>query len=104
MLTQMIPENILDKVSQGIIATLQPLMKGKYEGAFGVDMMIVAVGNELKLHPCVELNLRRTMGHIALAISPQTSEPQRLMRIDYDSKYHLRIINTFENVPPTALV
>jgi hypothetical protein len=46
----------------------------------------------------VELNLRRTMGHVALSIPCDETMPQRLMRIDYTNRYHLRIIDTNENV------
>lgn len=33
--------------------------------AVGVDMMIVNVGGKMELHPCVEVNLRMTMGFVA---------------------------------------
>ena len=40
------------------------------------------------LHPCVEINLRRTMGHVALALNALMNpdgddELCRIMRIDY---------------------
>lgn len=84
-----------------IMQVLRPCLEGKYSGPFGVDMMILAGGI---LHPCVELNLRRTMGHVALAASPAAPAPQRLMRIDHGDRYHLRIINTFENVIDNSLI
>lgn len=66
-----------------------------YTGPFGVDMMVYATDNAVKVNPCVELNLRRTMGHVALALSPQEPEPLRLMGIHYDgSHYHLRVRET----------
>jgi hypothetical protein len=54
-----------------------------YEGPFGIDMMVVANPDatsekslaadieerQFLLHPCVEINLRRTMGHVALALT-----------------------------------
>ena len=71
---------------------------------FGVDMMIVAKNatssfslenaecDGFLLHPCVEINLRRTMGHVALALSPLDDIKQGTMAINYDSKrYHLKI-------------
>jgi len=84
-----------------IIQSLRSCLSGKYSGPFGIDMMILA--NDV-LHPCVELNLRRTMGHVALSVSPRNSAPQRLMRIDYANRYHLRIIDTFENIINNSLV
>ncbi|MCH5182415.1 MAG: hypothetical protein J1F06_07245 [Prevotellaceae bacterium] len=55
---------------------LQESLQGRYAGPLGVDMMIVACGGELRLHPAVEINLRLTMGHVAarfLARFPETS-------------------------------
>lgn len=60
----------------------------------GVDMMVVAkeTGDGFLLHPCVEINLRRTMGHVALALSPDDNTKEGTMSIAYESKrYHLRL-------------
>ena len=71
-----------------------------YRGPFGVDMMVVKENSQLsnhqdcqlKLHPCVEINLRRTMGHVALALSPKDDDVRKVMRIVYeDNIYKLRI-------------
>lgn len=80
-----------------------------HKGPFGVDMMVVCDGEKddkgkapasdstLRLHPCVEINLRRTMGHVALAISPDKPLRQQNMRILYEANaYHLRIEDDFE--------
>ena len=47
----------------------------------------------LKLNACVELNLRRTMGHVALVLRALGNKyERRLMRIEYDgNRYHLRV-------------
>ena len=61
---------------------------------FGVDMMIVAKDDAdgFLLHPCVEINLRRTMGHVALSLSPLDDIKEGNMTITYDSKrYHLKL-------------
>lgn len=64
-----------------------------YRGPFGVDMMIVASDSDhFLVHPCVEINLRRTMGHVALSITPQTPQPPRVMSICYSGgQYHFSI-------------
>ena len=101
MLGRYVGMQLLDAVRDSICSTMAKALQGIYTGPFGVDMMIVA-GKELStiflLHPCVELNLRRTMGHVALSIPCDDTIPQRLMRIDYTNRYHLRIIDTNENV------
>jgi len=59
----------------------------QYVGPFGVDMMVTTSG----LHPCVEVNLRRTMGHVALSLTPETHTPLRVMRIQLEDIYKLKI-------------
>jgi hypothetical protein len=64
--------DLIDCVNEKICNTIQ---LGNYRGPFGVDMMIVMKsgerGENCLLHPCVEINLRRTMGHVALALTVQ---------------------------------
>lgn len=48
---------------------LTDVLGGQYEGVLGVDMMIVDVPDGVALMPCVEVNVRRTMGHVALAVA-----------------------------------
>jgi hypothetical protein len=52
-----------------LILHLQKLLDGNYNGPLGVDLMIIKKEEALRLHPCVEINLRNTMGHIALLIN-----------------------------------
>lgn len=88
-ISRYVPVGLLDSVRQKIIAALD---LGDYRGPFGVDMMVVAGGNGFLLHPCVEINLRRTMGHVALSLSPTDDEIRKVMRIVYDGNhYKLRI-------------
>lgn len=86
----------LGKVASKISKCLSVRLRNLYKGPLGVDMMVVASadGNApFLLHPCVEINLRRTMGHVALALSPSPFEPQQSMCISYDGHYHLKINN-----------
>lgn len=67
-----------------------------YRGPFGIDMMIVAKDSGFLLHPCVEINLRRTMGHVALAVSPTVAGNLRTMHIDYlEKKFRFSIKPNF---------
>ena len=54
-------------------------------------MMIVAAGDGFLLHPCVEINLRRTMGHVALSLTPDDDDIVRVMRIELTDHYKLLI-------------
>ena len=42
-----------------------PSLLGDYQGPLGIDMMRLSDGH---VHPVVEINLRRTMGHLALTL------------------------------------
>ncbi len=89
ILSRYIPASLLDAVKEKIINTSAI---HSYRGLFGVDMMIVRDDSLFLLHPCVEINLRRTMGHVALALSPSDDDIRKVMRIDYeDNNYKLRI-------------
>ena len=103
MISCYIPVSLLDLVKQRIIERLH--LDG-YVGPFGIDMMIVkSIGNgnhnsqlsivncQLGLHPCVEINLRRTMGHVALSISPTDDDIRAVMRVIYDGNHYKLKIN-----------
>ena len=80
--------DLLDTVSQQVA---QQLDLGDYRGPFGIDMMVVRGDDGFLLHPCVEINLRRTMGHVALSLSPDDDEILRVMQISYDNRYKLSV-------------
>lgn len=85
---------LLDEVKKQIETFLTKEINGAYTGPLGVDMMICSPWEEgtsdVVLNPCIEINMRRTMGHVALAL---TRRGQRgIMSIDYDGKnYRLHI-------------
>ena len=94
MISAYLAETLLDDVREKICSGLSTVFNGKYRGSFGVDMMVCGSHDDdgFLLHPCVEINLRRTMGHVALALSPNDDDVRRVMRIDYtDNYYKLRI-------------
>lgn len=43
-------------------------MPPAYRGPLGIDMMVVSTAQGHRIHPCVEVNLRRTMGWVALQL------------------------------------
>lgn len=91
MISRYIPVSLLDSVKQRIVERLH--LDG-YVGPFGIDMMIVRPQpSSLSLHPCVEINLRRTMGHVALSISPTDDDIRAVMRVIYDGNHYKLKIN-----------
>lgn len=92
MLAKYLSEELIDTIKQRACSYFSRLMSPWYAGPFGIDMMIVAKqnGKGFLLHPCVEVNVRRTMGHVALALSPQGDAPKKLMRIVHEANYTLK--------------
>lgn len=52
-----------------LINALQTIFSNEYEGFLGVDMLIYKENNQYYIHPCVEINMRYTMGMVALQLS-----------------------------------
>ncbi len=93
MISEYIAEDLLESVRSQLCIYLGQLLCDGYQGPLGVDMMVVASpGKEgFLLHPCVEINLRRTMGHVAIALAGQCPSG-RVMNIDFqDNHYKLKI-------------
>ena len=99
IISRYIPTELLKNVQEKICQELGETYRGKYRGPFGIDMMAVhngqwsMVNGQCSLHPCVEINLRRTMGHVALALSPKDDDLRRVMRIEYSKNNYQLIIN-----------
>ena len=93
-ISRYIPIDLLKTVQQKICAKMGSWLKDQYTGVFGIDMMVVRRddGDGFLLHPCVEINLRRTMGHVAISLTELTSGLPQLMKIEYDSNiYKMKI-------------
>ena len=67
----------IDKVVRDQKSFIEERILPLYSGHLGIDMM---ADKEGKVYPCVELNLRRTMGHVALAYSGMTEHEKRSIR------------------------
>lgn len=57
------------------LTSILPDIIGDYEGNLGIDMMVYRSDGSLKTAPCVELNLRTTMGFIALHLADKYLTP-----------------------------
>ncbi|MCR5313795.1 MAG: hypothetical protein K6E54_09195, partial [Bacteroidaceae bacterium] len=68
ILSSGIDAHILDWVIDYSINSLSHHLCSRYRGYVGIDMLICHHNNKIKLHPCVEINLRRNMGILALDI------------------------------------
>ena len=94
MISRYISVDLLKAIRQKICTLMGVLLKDRYAGAFGIDMMVVRRddGDGFLLHPCVEINLRRTMGHVATSLTERCSGLPKLMKMEYNSNiYKIRI-------------
>lgn len=54
-----------------------PSLAGAYRGPLGVDLMLVRTeAGHVAVHPCVEINVRLTMGWVALHLARHLPEPE----------------------------
>ena len=64
-ITKYISPQLLHAVTRRLCALLGDYYRDFPIGPIGVDMMVVLEDGEYKLDPYIEINLRRTMGHVA---------------------------------------
>lgn len=75
-LTSVIEATALDNISCTLENVLSELIGKNYEGYCGVDMMLYnADDGETRIAPCIELNLRMTMGIVALLLAEKRLAP-----------------------------
>lgn len=99
MISRYVPASSVDIVRAKVMDALREVLGRRYVGPLGVDMMIVSHPSVdgFLIHPCVEINLRRTMGHVAIAMAnthsllEKVSFPPREMQITLSDKYRIHI-------------
>jgi hypothetical protein len=64
-----VPEKSLQDVCDAVTAVLTETLGAIYRGYLGVDMLICRRNGTFAIHPLIELNLRYTMGLVALQLS-----------------------------------
>lgn len=102
ILEKMIPSDIVRPLILALEAELEETFAG-YQGPLGVDMMVVEENGCRKVHPCVEVNMRRTMGWAALVIAQRTRGRYDTMRVVcQEGQYHLCLENKKDNHTKTV--
>lgn len=86
-LSQWIPSSEMEATRDLVANTLAKVLGNNYSGPLGIDMMVCGKDGNTWLDPCVEINLRYTMGFVAkgvftklgkegvMSISPKNSKP-----------------------------
>ncbi|MDO4756052.1 MAG: hypothetical protein Q4A54_06890 [Parabacteroides sp.] len=77
-------------IKEAVQEALKQLYASVYTGYIGVDMLVYRDkrNGNLAIHPCIEINMRYTMGMVALRISEKYLSPHVRgdMHISYESK------------------
>ena len=73
---------LLHQLRSILAELLAKWLDARYVGPLGVDLLITPTG----IHPCVEINLRRTMGHVAVTLGKQQTPdaPLQLLQISLE--------------------
>lgn len=86
-LTRFVDEETLLQTQEAVTAALQDIYAPVYKGYLGVDMLIYKQRNgNYGIHPCVEINMRYTMGMVALRLFQKYLSPSAIgdFRISYE--------------------
>ncbi len=68
-ITRYVAEKVLLRTKEALQNILEKIYAPFYKGCIGVDMLIYRMPNgTFALHPCVEINMRYTMGMVALRL------------------------------------
>jgi hypothetical protein len=87
-ITKYIDENVLHQIQQSITEYLQQQYASEYTGNIGVDMLVYRSGEYDQLHPCIEINMRKSMGYLAIQLHEKHLHPtfRGFFQIDYSAK------------------
>lgn len=76
MLTNHVPQEVLTEIQKAVEQVLTEQYGPLYQGYIGVDMLIYQSADQhYAIHPCVEINMRYTMGMVALQLFRRLLEP-----------------------------
>ena len=89
-ITDLIDEDLLLQTQIALSKILQKMYAPHYTGVIGVDMLIYKSGDSFRLHPCVEINMRKNMGYLAIRLSENYLHPnsQGTLFFEYDREPH----------------
>ena len=74
-LTQYVSPELLVKVRRFLLRFIKERIAPYYQGNIGIDMMVFRSGGKYHLHPCVEINLRKSMGYLSLRLYQNYMHP-----------------------------
>ncbi|MFV0469593.1 MAG: hypothetical protein ACK5MK_11785 [Dysgonomonas sp.] len=83
-----IDSNILENTKSTILALLKEYIAPHYQGCLGVDMLLYEENGKIKLHPCVEINVRTNMGYLSIHVHEHymQNRSEGFFRVEFNSK------------------
>ncbi len=80
--------SLLERIKHSLISFLNQSFGFLYHGYIGIDMMIYAENGQFRLHPCVEINMRKTMGVLAFKLQEYffSENATGYFKIDFSNK------------------
>jgi hypothetical protein len=67
--------DLLIHVRLALTEIIHEMYAPHYTGNIGVDMLVYSFGGRYKLHPCVEVNMRKSMGYLAICLFEKYLHP-----------------------------
>jgi len=74
-INDLIEADLLLKTRIALIEIIREMYAPYYQGSVGVDMLIYKAGDSYRLHPCVEINMRKSMGYLAVRLFEKYIHP-----------------------------
>jgi hypothetical protein len=82
-------KSLLLRVKDLLTSFIKERYSPYYQGCIGVDMLVYRSKGEFRLNPCVEINLRKSMGYLAIQLNKNHLCPASSgeFRIDYNQNH-----------------
>lgn len=66
---------LISQTCKTVAEQIQKMYIPYYKGIIGIDMLLYKAGDSCRLHPCVEVNMRKNMGYLAIRFAEKYMHP-----------------------------
>ena len=74
-ITKWIDADLLLQTQTTLTGMIQEMYAPYYTGTMGIDMLVYQSADSYRLHPCVEINMRKSMGYLAIRLTEKYLHP-----------------------------
>jgi len=75
-ITSFIDKKLLFQAQKSLTEIIREMVAPYYTGIIGIDMLVYKTGDFYRLHPCVEINMRKNMGYLAVRLAEKYLHPE----------------------------